>query len=747
MAQELYLLRNGNNILTNPVTPITDFTVSLNHMGDNKITATFYYPQVIEFQFNEYVIYEHEGEYEEGDPDATETFYLIMPPTREKNEKSLMVKYDCEFVSKQEILKYVPMIDSFQILGSGIAPIKPSLYQTEYSFFGGAKDYFNNIVSSMISEFGSEEVAGIIQPKGWVFEIDLDNGYPQVGEDISITVSNNNVFDALRDIFEKFKVPFFIKNNHVVVGGQKRYVSHIFRYGKGNGLYKLTKSRLNDEIITKIRGVGSERNIPYNYLQKEKKDAGLAEAPMSRLMPFIYRETLASAASNPAYISAVQDYYVSDNYNKDFPRISFETFDDIYPTIKGATYDALESRTDKRIDKIIGVYFDASSVSDENSTIVKNDSEEVVYPRFWIKIPPLGFDLKNHLNEKDKLVLSPTTGLCGGCKFNVLSIGSREGIWEGFRSDTYQQYDKFLLENIELDAFANIGVSNYVNKNTAKYNLPNGTILHYNVRFDFSSNILISGSATQTASVSIYKNGILYETIMSETQTQSVAGTFSDTFEDINDLVLSCNEQDEIEIRVSAQCVVTGGRGSYSKVRIPIITVDIEYPVSGDVAGDTTDKSQWLLVQKDIDSYNTLMPYPIEPMWTRYDSPEQWVASGVGHVNPSGIVPVIDDEYVFLGITLPDKYIIDAEKRLESSMIEVLNNNKEYKYNYDCGFDEKMLLENPSINSDVKIGSVILVYDGINPDEQISEDDCEEVIINSLTLKYSAEKTVATTNS
>ena len=147
MAQELYLLRNGNNILTNPVTPITDFTASFNHMGDNKITATFYYPQVIEFKFNEYVIYEHAGEYEEGDPDATERFYLIMPPTREKNEKSLMVKYDCEFVSKQEILKYVPMIDSFQILGSGIAPIKPSLYQTEYSFFGGAKDYFNNIVS------------------------------------------------------------------------------------------------------------------------------------------------------------------------------------------------------------------------------------------------------------------------------------------------------------------------------------------------------------------------------------------------------------------------------------------------------------------------------------------------------------------------------------------------------------------------------------------------------------------------
>ena len=51
--------------------------------------------------------------------------------------------------------------------------------------------------------------------------------------------------------------------------------------------------------------------------------------------------------------------------------MSFETFDDIYPTIKGL------SLAGERIDKITGVYYEASSVSAENATEMTGDNHRI----------------------------------------------------------------------------------------------------------------------------------------------------------------------------------------------------------------------------------------------------------------------------------------------------------------------------------------------------------------------------------
>ena len=122
-----------------------------------------------------------------------------------------MVKYSIEFVSKFEVLKSVVMVDSWEVLGSPDASVKPSLLQTEYSFFGGVNEYFTNIKSSMIAEFGSQVHATHgTQPKGWIIEVDLNNGYLQEVDDMQVSVSQMTVFDALVDINDKFKVPFFL---------------------------------------------------------------------------------------------------------------------------------------------------------------------------------------------------------------------------------------------------------------------------------------------------------------------------------------------------------------------------------------------------------------------------------------------------------------------------------------------------------------------------------------------------------
>lgn len=765
MAKELYLLRDELDelenivvvdVLTNPKTPINDFTVSVNHMGDNKLTAKFYYPHRINFTLSEYVIYDKEGDYEIGDPQATEKYYLITPPTWRKDEKSLMLEYDCTFVAKQEILKFVPMIDTWEGIADGDTPKKPSLYQTEYSFFGGVEAYAMNIKSSMISEFGLRTVDSDRQPVGWTLNVDLTNGYEQIGNDMQIYISNMDVFAALQDIYEKFKVPFFINNTEITIGGLKNYVDYRFRYGKGNGLYKITKSVQSDDIITKIRGVGSERNIPYTYLQNEKRLAGLTPLPMSRLMPFIYRQTLEDAAADPAKLSAVKEYYIAeDEYNSETPRMAFETYDDIYPTIHNAEYISPSGggRVDNRIDKIVGVYFESSAVNIENETVVKGDNEEVLNPRFWIKVPPLGFDIRECLNEKDKLVLSPANGYCGGCRFDVLSVGSKNDKWQGYNARAYLQLVKMNGKQIinELSTTNTLEERTVVKSAfTNEVYLPFETKIEWNipVSFDFNKRHASTGVNSAEVEIELYKDGVLLESLETISATRINAG--KESLDDVLEGDYTVEDSGNYKIRYVTTVVVhdvtLDGLRGFSRIGFPnflpnqSFEILCTYIVPVENFNDTTNESQWLLVQKDLDTYNTLMPFPSEPLWTLFVSPDDWNPTAVDYQPPVGIVPQIDDEFVFLGITLPKKYIIEAEKRLETALLLQLNENKAHKYKYDCGFDEKMLLENPSINSDIKIGSIVLISENTKPFELPEEEDYQEMTINSLVLKYSPDK-------
>lgn len=741
MANEIYILRKdgfgvGQKVLTNPETPIMDYTVSLNHMGDKTISITFFYPELIDFNMKEYVVYEKEGVYANDDPLATETYYLSKPPTRTKNNTSLMVEYSCVFVAKQEILKSIPMIDSFESLGSGQAPRKPHLYQTEYSYFGGAHDYYVNIVSSMIAEFGYEIIDGIKQPKGWRFHLDLDNGFPQVGEDSIITISSMNVFDALKNLYDLFKVPFFTYDNNVVVGGEKKYVNHVFRYGKNKGLYKLTRTPDEASIITKIRGVGAERNIPYNYLQQEKADAGIAGIPMARLMPKIYRDTLQDAALDQSKIDDIKEYYISDDFDPDFPKVSFETYDDIYPTITGSTYNS------NRIDIINGVYFNASSVSNENSTIVKSDNEEYVNPRFWIKIPALGFDLVERLNEKEPLILSPTTGMAGGARFEVLAIGSKPDSWSSL-NDVGVTTEKFTFDTVALRR-------NWNNEGTVSntqmskvLQLKDGDAINLLIVGEFKTfSVDASSDFNMLVKMNIYKNDVLIETPISiyydnrsnlkinEKKTYKVTGDGEYKVEIESSVSFSKESADEGDVALD--------------IDLSGIDVGVKAKTASDEYENTSDTSTWLLVKKDIETYNALIPYVSGDMWTTFDNPTKWSKDESGYKAPDGIVPKIGDEYVFLGINLPQIYITNAEQRLEDAMKADLMEHQNYKYTYDCGFDEKMLIVNPSINTDVQIGSIMKIHNSIDPKESIDMNDVEEFTINSLTLKYKSDSNVPT---
>lgn len=85
-------------------------------------------------------------------------------------------------------------------------------------------------------------------------------------ENVNIEVSNVKVWEALQLSNTKFKTNFIIKGRTITIGTDGIEASHIFKYGQGNGLYKLQRtSDQRQEIITRLRAYGSTRNLPSRY--------------------------------------------------------------------------------------------------------------------------------------------------------------------------------------------------------------------------------------------------------------------------------------------------------------------------------------------------------------------------------------------------------------------------------------------------------------------------------------------------
>lgn len=785
MAKELYVKRNGVDILTDPITPITDFTVSVSFMGDNKLSCEFYYPTLIDFDFTEYIDYEKEGNFatpEEG----IERYYLISPPTWEKNEKSRMVQYKCEFVAKIEVLKHIPMVDSFEAVNDVQQAKMPMLYQTEYTFFSETPiDYFTNIKSSMINSLGWWVTdGGIRQPNGWELYIDIEHDYVYAGSGEQITVSNSTVYEALINLHEIFKIPFFIHNNIIIVGGNKSIVSHNFRYGYNNGLYKIIKSLRDENIITKIRGVGAERNLPYDYMQAEKaavNNENLPALPMPKLMPKIFRDTLAQAATE-GDVSVVKDYYINeDKYNEDFPLMTFEEFDDIFPTIREVEYKG------HRIDKIVGVYFNASSVELENSTKIDEDKETVEYPYFWIKIPALGFNLWDCLNEKESMVLEMVSGYCGGCKFEIGGVGTSMKKWSRdafrgnpatdffrwaeaslIRSTVYKKYTNMVMVDgyydvqfsnslfLEKDAFLHRINIKLTHSLTTFQDQNTGYELTFIVNLFKKSDYKIRDDRTlydfeNKKVVTLYKKKYTYpDEVAVIPKTTLNATTLGHTVSSSDEYVVGFMiYMDNI---YSAKKKVKGAKvyNLDASISSGMSLVTLQEGVTEKMMKDTTDESLWLYVKKDLESYNMLMPYlrDIDGNYQRHDNPEEWQTAydNDNVISPQGVVPQPNDEYILTGISLPQPYVLNAEQKLENRLKKILDGRANHKYDYACSFDEAFLARNPDVAAELQVGSVIKVYDEPNPDKEIDLTKYEEVNINSLTLKYKSGSKTATTN-
>lgn len=101
--------------------------------------------------------------------------------------------------------------------------------------------------------------------EGW--EIAYGTGTTDnVIDSTSISISDQNCWDALSLVNSQFDVNFIIRDRNVYVGTAGVPTANIFKYGKDKGLYEIEQNSESDQfIVTRLRAYGSNKNLPSSY--------------------------------------------------------------------------------------------------------------------------------------------------------------------------------------------------------------------------------------------------------------------------------------------------------------------------------------------------------------------------------------------------------------------------------------------------------------------------------------------------
>ena len=122
-----------------------------------------------------------------------------------------------------------------------------------------------------------------------------------------------------------------------------------------------------------------------------------------------------------------------------------------------------------------------------------------------------------------------------------------------------------------------------------------------------------------------------------------------------------------------------------------VINADFSYSSPFIVEGDITyddgavspiDQDVTLTLQKSTNDFDTLLPN-------------------------ATLKPKINDEFVFVNINLPDTYIISAEQRVETALIDYLNKNNFYRNSFSIDIDRKWIAENNTEANKIVLGNKI----------------------------------------
>lgn len=249
----------GNDII------VKSLEYSGSWMGDSFVTITFKNPAPILFKIGDYIIYRNE------------VFEINYDPGKIKqsrrNEYGEAFVYDnVKFNAKQDELARTEFLD--------IVLHDNNIHYTaltKFAFYiSSLDDLLDRIQANLDEQWGNGKWklysrnrlrSGQRGCDLSVWDKIYGNGVADnVIDSTSITADNLNCWSTLALINSQFDVNFITRGRNVFVGTAGLPTTHIFGYGKNNGLYQIEQNADSEQAITtRLRAYGSTKNIPNRY--------------------------------------------------------------------------------------------------------------------------------------------------------------------------------------------------------------------------------------------------------------------------------------------------------------------------------------------------------------------------------------------------------------------------------------------------------------------------------------------------
>ena len=357
-------------------------------MGESTITASVKFDQVMQFHPDWYVLVDGE-KYKLG----------VTEPSGKRSTTQINVEYSLTFHSSREDLKRYTFMD-FVEYGSG----NPQPSQHTFS-----------VQACTLAQFVSRFNTNLRYYLGSIWTMELsDDADPSIVA--NLTFDRASIWDVLLNVYSNYGVRWTIRNDNgimsIIVGKDATELQTIFEYGNGNGLISVERTNPMERIVTRLRGKGSERNLPANYFHAATDAYPIGDPDTNtilqgiyynRLYPKCYRDYVRGYNSGEsrtdeswAYQQGVADKVAGKPMNiVDFAKsdkeglwgISYGAIEDndaIYPTLQGTTRDGVE------LDKVLAVspiYVDApdDGAASRQFTQVNGDKGSFQGRDIWLR--------------------------------------------------------------------------------------------------------------------------------------------------------------------------------------------------------------------------------------------------------------------------------------------------------------------------------------------------------------------------
>lgn len=304
----------------------------------------------------------------------------------------------------------------------------------KFTFFGGVQDLANRIQANLDKLYTGANKWSVVVPPEF-----------QGGKELNVSVDNIKVQGALEILVNQFETYYTIKGRTITIGAAGIPAAHLFKYGKGNGLYEIEQNAEADQaIVTRLRAYGSTRNLPHRYYNSLTGADGQKLIPDNMAVQNLMLPSFPYTTQDP-YIDSANKVALGIREGTVFFDGSQEGLEEIYPSIEGMTAEQLKAagvpcNSTGALDVIVS----AEQMTDDGVGDINEGETETTAtpPTFKVTLPDIGFDI-NDYRTTEAATLSFKTGMLGGRDFEIVGCKKVEsnGKVTGYELELNRVYD------------------------------------------------------------------------------------------------------------------------------------------------------------------------------------------------------------------------------------------------------------------------------------------------------------------